>query len=124
MESSLDPSQKTVLIVEDEPIIRMLATLLVEDAGLPWLESDGAGEALELLETHSEIGTVFTDVQMAGSMDGLQLSRLAFLRWPPLKFVIVSGNHVPGAADMPRGACFFAKPYNIGEITRALHAFA
>ena len=80
-----------VLVVEDEPMIRMEATALVQDLGYRVYEADSADEAILLLEAHAEITIVFTDIQMAGTMDGLGLARLAADRWPPLRFIIVSG---------------------------------
>jgi CheY-like chemotaxis protein len=113
-----------VLIVEDEAMIRMGAIALVEDLGYEFFEASSADEALALLELHPQITIVFTDVQMAGSMDGLQLAEYARRRWPPLKFIIVSGKHVENAAEMPLGTRFFPKPYNAAAISDAIRAFA
>ena len=112
-----------VLIVEDEVMIRMGATALVEDLGCKFFEASSADEAIALLEQHPQITIVFTDIQMAGSMDGLELAAYARRRWPPLKFIIVSGNHVATAVEMPEGARFFPKPYNAAAIGEAICAF-
>lgn len=115
-------SSPVVLIVEDEAMIRMGAAALVEDLGCEFFEASSADEAIALLEKHPQITIVFTDIQMAGSMDGLELAAYARRRWPPLKFIIVSGNHVATAIGMPEGARFFPKPYiavTIGEAIRA-----
>lgn len=117
-------SSAVVLIVEDEAMIRMGAAALVEDLGYGFFEASSADEAIELLEQHPQITIVFTDVQMAGSMDGLALAAYARRRWPPLKFIVVSGNHVATAIEMPEGARFFPKPYNAKTIGEALRAFA
>ena len=60
-----------VLIAEDEPLIRMGAVYLVEGAGFKVYEAGSAGAAVALLELHKEICLIFTDVDMPGSMDGL-----------------------------------------------------
>ena len=60
-----------VLIVEDEPLIRMGAVVLIEDAGFDVYEAGSADAAIALLEVHKEISLIFTDVDMPGSMDGL-----------------------------------------------------
>lgn len=117
-------SSPVVLIVEDEAMIRMGATALVEGLGFEFFEASSADEAISLLEQHPQITMVFTDIQMAGSMGGLELAAYAHRRWPPLKFIIVSGNPVATAMDIPEGARFFPKPYDaatIGEAIRALH---
>lgn len=105
-------------------MIRMGATALVEDIGYDFFEASSADEAIELLERHSQITIVFTDIQMAGSMDGLQLAAYARRRWPPLHFIIVSGNHIATELEMPEGARFFPKPYNAAAIGDAIRAFA
>ncbi len=64
-----------VLVVEDEPIILMLAVSIVEDAGYEALEARSADEAVRILESRSDVRIVFTDIEMPGSMDGLKLAR-------------------------------------------------
>jgi CheY-like chemotaxis protein len=116
-------SNPVVLIVEDEAIIRVGAAALVEDLGCEFFEASSADEAIALLEQNPQITIVFTDIQMAGSMDGLQLAAYVRRRWPPLKFIIVSGNHVATAIEMPEGARFFPKPYNAATIGEAIRTF-
>lgn len=113
-----------VLVVEDEAMIRMGATALVEDLGYEFYEASNADDAIELLEQNPQITIVFTDIQMAGSMDGLELAAYARKRWPPLKFIIVSGNHVANSAEMPEGAQFFSKPYSASAIGEAIRTSA
>ena len=113
-----------VLLVEDEAMIRMGATVLLEEMGCEYFEASSADEAISLLERHSHITIVFTDVQMAGSMDGLQLAAYARNRWPPLKFRIVSGNHLVTEAELPEGARFFSKPYHESVIQETIRALA
>jgi two-component system, response regulator PdtaR len=112
-----------VLIVEDEPMIRMAAVLLVEGLGYSVLEAGNADEAILLLDEHSEITIIFTDIQMAGSMDGLALTHWAAGRWPPLRFIIVSGGVSPQVDEMPAGAMFVAKPYTDSAIGRLIADF-
>jgi CheY-like chemotaxis protein len=91
----------TVLIVEDEPLIRMSAVDFVEEAGFEAIEASGADEAIAILEQRPDIHIVFTDIHMAGSMDGLQLVAYAKDRWPPLRFIVVfrrAESHAPGVA--------------------------
>ena len=67
-----------VLIVEDEPLIRLGAVYQIEDAGFEVYEADSADAAIALLEVHKEICLIFTDVDMPGSMDGLKLAHYMF----------------------------------------------
>ena len=110
----------TVLVVEDDAFVRMMATDIVEDLGYAMFEATSADEAIVILELHDEITIVFTDVHMAGSMNGLELAALTRLRLPAVGFVIVSGEHRAETSQMPAGAKFFAKPYNPAVVRDAL----
>lgn len=66
--------KQIVLIVEDEPLLRMMAADLVEEAGFEAVEAEDADEAVRILETRSDIRIVFTDIDMPGSMDGMRLA--------------------------------------------------
>lgn len=72
-----------VLVVEDEPIIRMNAVAMIEDAGYDVIEAANADDAILLLETRPDIRVVFSDIEMPGSMDGLKLIHAVRERWPP-----------------------------------------
>ncbi len=113
-----------VLVVEDEPLIRMCAVDMVLDLGFEPLEAANADEAISILERRWDIQIVFTDIQMAGSMDGLQLAAFVRDRWPPINFIVVSGERKPSPSDMPKGSYFFAKPYDASAVSNALNALA
>jgi CheY-like chemotaxis protein len=115
------PKRKpVVLVVEDEPIIRMGALDFVSAAGFEALEASSADEAIRILEARSDIRLVFTDVGMPGTMDGVKLAHYIAGRWPPVKLVIVSGNVVVEQSQLPAGAKFFRKPYRHSVIVEAL----
>jgi PleD family two-component response regulator len=64
-----------ILVVEDIPLIRMGAVDLLVDAGFEVLEAGSPDEAIGILEARPDTHLVFTDVGMAGTMDGIKLSR-------------------------------------------------
>ena len=74
----------TVLVVEDEMVLRMRAVDIVEDAGFKAVEAINADEALSILESRSDISLLFSDIQMPGTMDGLKLAQAVHVRWPAL----------------------------------------
>jgi CheY-like chemotaxis protein len=113
-----------VLIVEDEPLIRMGAVEIIEDAGFEVIEAPGADEAVRILECRSDIRVVFTDIHMPGSMDGLKLAHAIRHRWPPIRIIVTSGRGLIAQRDLPEGGRFFVKPYNSIQITDALRAWA
>jgi CheY-like chemotaxis protein len=61
-----------VLIVEDEPLVRLCAVETVEGVGFEGIEAANADEAIRILESRSDIRVVFTDLHMPGAMDGPQ----------------------------------------------------
>jgi two-component system, response regulator PdtaR len=107
-----------VLIVEDEPLIRMGAVYQIEDAGFEVYEAASADAAIALLELHKEIRLIFTDVDMPGSMDGLNLAHYVRGRWPPVKIMVTSGHVKVDEEHLPAGALFIPKPYDVAEITQ------
>jgi CheY-like chemotaxis protein len=113
-----------VLIVEDEPLVRIGAVNIIEDAGFEVIEAASADEAIGILECRNDVRVVFTDIHMPGSMDGLKLAHAIRNRWPPIKIIVTSGRDLITAQDLPEGGRFFAKPYDPIEITDALHEWA
>jgi CheY-like chemotaxis protein len=103
-------ARKIVLVVEDEPLLLMMAGEIVEDAGFEALVAHNADEAILILEARDDISIVFTDVRMPGSMDGIRLAALVRDKWPPVKLLVVSG-HVTSEIELPPGTRFFRKPY-------------
>jgi CheY-like chemotaxis protein len=115
------PAQRPIiLVVEDEALLRMNAVEMIEDAGFGVLEAASADEAIELLETRSDIALVFTDIQMPGSMDGIRLAAAVRDRWPPVKIIATSGQFKIRDGDLPDGGRFLAKPYSQSQITETL----
>jgi DNA-binding NtrC family response regulator len=111
---------KTVLVVEDEPIIRMSTIATIEDAGYDVLEASNADDAILLLETRPEIRVVFSDIEMPGSMNGLKLIHGVRKRWPPAVLILASGRVSPLVTEMPERTVFLRKPYDDDELLRVL----
>ena len=100
-----------VLVVEDEPLIRIDVVGQLEDEGYRVFEAATADQAIGILEDEPSIRLLFTDIDMPGSMDGLKLAAAVRDRWPPVKIVVTSGHRSIDVADLPDGSIFFSKPY-------------
>jgi DNA-binding NtrC family response regulator len=85
-------SSGAVLVVEDELMIRIMAADHLQEAGFEVHEAARADAAIPILEAHSEIRLLFTDVKMPGSMDGLKLAQYVQRRWPGVKIIVTSGH--------------------------------
>lgn len=112
---------KSVLIVEDEPLIRIDAVDMVEDEGFDVCQAANAAKALLVLEARDDIGILFTDIDMPGDIDGLDLARIVRKRWPHIAIIIVSGHTQLTEAQVPNGGVFFSKPYLRSSMLKALH---
>ena len=107
-----------VLVVESAALIRMSAVHMVEHAGFAVLEASNAEEALMLLDTRGDIGALFTNIRMTGSMDGMRLVHAVRDRWPPIHLIVASG--VPIDEELPAKARFIQKPYRTSEVAAVL----
>ena len=120
------PEPHIALIVEDDPDVRTLAAVLLEETPLDVVEVESAEAALECLqERGGEVAMMFADVRLPGSMDGVQLARAACTLWPTVRVVLTSGD--PGAAsgDLPECITFMPKPWRgldvLVQAEKAIH---
>ncbi|HZH51547.1 MAG TPA: response regulator [Microvirga sp.] len=108
-----------VLVVEDEPLVRMTAADELEDAGFQVLEAANADVALAVLEARSsEIQVLFTDIDMPGSMDGMALAEEVHRRWPHILLLISSGYARPHPDAIPDHGHFVPKPYRAAAVVQ------
>jgi CheY-like chemotaxis protein len=106
-----NPQRPVVLLVEDEPFVRMAAADALQDAGFEVIETVHAQAAQDVLRSRDDIRVVFTDVRMPGSMNGLELATLVRRCWPHISLVVTSGHLEPVCGLLPEAAVFIAKPY-------------
>lgn len=118
------PGPPVVLIVEDEPALCSLAADVAEAAGFGSLEANDADAAMVLLESRRDVGVVFTDIHLRGSMDGLALAEIIRRRWPWIELLITSGKVIPHRHDLPAGSLYFPKPYDIDKVVETLQSIA
>jgi DNA-binding NtrC family response regulator len=117
-----NPSEATerppgVVIAEDELLLRTLAVEDLEEAGFRTFEAENALAALDICKARSgSIDVLFTDIRMPGSMDGLELAHRVRERWPGIAIIIVSGNIFVSRDELPEGARFLPKPYDMRRI--------
>lgn len=113
----------TVLIIEDEPIIRMTVADDFASAGFDVVEASNADEALAILETERPIAAIFSDIGMPGTIDGLELARIVRDRWPPVHIVLTSGHTKPQLDQLPDRVRFLPKPYLHQNVVAVLKSF-
>ena len=101
-----------ILVVDDEPIVRLDAREILEDAGYVVTEAASADEAMPMLADGATTEAILTDINMPGTLDGLQLARIVDGLMPEIAIVIMSGHELPRREDLPLKATFVAKPFS------------
>ena len=110
----------TVLVVEDEFLIRSHAMDVIEEVGDIAVSAANADAALQILSHRSDIDVVFTNINMPGTMDGLQLAHEIHNRWPSIRLILTSGKTAPKDEEMPGDGRFIRKPYLRQDLSDAL----
>lgn len=106
-----------VLVVEDESFLREVTAEYLADCGFSVLQAESADDAIDVLKEQDDIGAVFSDIQMPGSMNGVGLAHWISETLPDVKVLLTSGRIMPATA---REWTFLAKPYNMAELERRL----
>ena len=101
-----------ILVIDDEPIVRLDAREILEGAGYVVTEAASADEAMPLLADGETTEAILTDINMPGSLDGLELARMVDGLMPEIAIVIMSGKQLPRREDLPLKATFVAKPFS------------
>jgi CheY-like chemotaxis protein len=112
-----------VLLVEDEDLIRLVTIETLQDEGFEVIEAWDGSEAARLLDGQNSFDVLFTDVQMPGTLDGIDVAMHARRRYPMIPVVIVSGYAVDltrRLAVLEPAAVFISKPYNLVKIVDTL----
>src|SRR6202043_2196305 len=114
----VEKGRETVLIVEDDQMVRPLVVRQIQSLGYLALTAANAEEALVVIDGGQEIDLLFTDLTMPGGMNGRLLAGEALLRRPSLKILFTSGHsddEVSHAGRLDDGL-LLAKPYRKSEL--------
>ncbi|MFP3546652.1 response regulator [Rhizobium sp. SIMBA_035] len=107
--------QRTVLIVEDEILIRMLLADTLLDEGYDVVDAANVLEAVAVLGQR-KIDAVVTDVDMPGGLSGLDLARMIFKTDMNVPVIVASGGHRLRPDELPVNAVFVPKPYRLDVV--------
>jgi CheY-like chemotaxis protein len=112
MSESLATPAETILFVEDEALVRMDMAEFLRERGYGVHEAATANEAIEALQAESIVDLLFTDINLPGGMNGLELAEWTLRHRPGVKVLVTTGDG-SRMADIPRTVeSFLAKPYS------------
>jgi CheY-like chemotaxis protein len=117
LESPQEPGP-TVLVVEDDAIIRLSAVEHLKDEGFVVLEAGSGEAALCFLDTDQRIDLLFTDIRLGDKLNGWDVGEAFRVRFPNIAVLYTSGNSISPPRNVDRSR-FFAKPYEPGKIAGA-----
>jgi PAS domain S-box-containing protein len=120
---SVAGGHETVLVVEDDDLVRRYVITQIESLGYRTLEASRASEALKIIDGPEHVDLLFTDVIMPGSLNGRQLVDAALVRRPGLKTLFTSGyteNAIVHHGRLDTGVLLLAKPYRKSELARMI----
>jgi PAS domain S-box-containing protein len=112
-------NQQLILVVEDNPDVRLVAVSLLEQLGYRTVEAETAAAALDILASGQDVGAVFSDVVLPGHTDGLALARTVGNRYPRIPVVLTTGY--TKVFDTDPEFPVLRKPYQISALGRVIH---
>jgi CheY-like chemotaxis protein len=122
--SARAPTGKTVLIVDDEPSVRMLVTDVLEELGYASIEAADGPAGLRILESEAVVDLLITDVGLPGGINGRQLADAARVTRPELKVLFITGyaeNAIIGSGQLAPGMRVLTKPFVVETLATRVH---
>lgn len=120
MGQSTPISRHPVLVIEDEPVLRVDALDMVEKAGFEAVEAADISDAIHILETRPDIRVVYMDLDMPRGVKGIELAATIRDRWPPIEIILTAAYFTPEDLTLPARAEFYAKPILRDQVVDAI----
>lgn len=114
---------ETVLVIDDEPIVRMLIVEVLEEAGYSALEAEDGPSGLKILHSGARIDLLITDVGLPGGMNGRQVADAARVTRPDLKVLFVTGfaeNAAVANGHLDPGMAVITKPFVMADLAHKI----
>jgi nitrogen-specific signal transduction histidine kinase/CheY-like chemotaxis protein len=121
--SAIEGGSETVLIVEDDPMVRTYVTTCLKNLGYQTLEAADAAEAMAIADRGAKFDLLFTDVIMSGAMNGRQLADEMTRRKRGVKVLFTSGyteNAIVHHGRLDPGVLLLAKPYRNADLAHMI----
>jgi len=109
-----DATPECVLVVDDDAAIRLVLADTLRDAGFCVIEARSGTDAVSYLRSGGRVDLIFSDIQMPGSIDGLQLARHVRAAYPAIPVILTSGKYKAEYLDSTKN--FVPKPYALDHV--------
>ncbi|CAB3856337.1 Chemotaxis protein CheY [Achromobacter aegrifaciens] len=119
-DAKLCTAQTVVLVVDDNETARWILAEILASEGYTVCEAGSADEALQRLGERSDVRAVITDIEMPGSMNGLEMAALIRSQTPEIAVLLTSGRQYPAAEALPPATKFILKPWAPDTLLREL----
>jgi len=116
---------ETVLVVDDEPTVRMLVTDVLGDLGYTAIEAADGASGLKVLQSEARIDLLVTDVGLPGGLNGRQMADAARVSRPGLKVLFITGfaeNALLASGDLDPGMSVLTKPFAVDTLAARIRA--
>ncbi len=111
------PASPCLLLIDDDPLVRTLLTIGMEDEGFQVVDAASGEAALALLKDGLEPAVVVTDVDLGPGCSGVELADMLSESHPGLRVILISGRGLPAQPRGPRRP-FLAKPFPLAALTK------
>lgn len=113
-----------VLVIEDEPVLRLDAIDMVEKAGFEAVEALDVADAIRILETRTDIRIVYMDLDMPRGVRGIEIAAAIRNRWPPIEIILTAASFAKADLDLPVRSEFYPKPVQHADVIAAMRRMA
>lgn len=110
----------TILVVEDDTVLRLLLVEELEETGCEVFEAENAPKAIVVLETQVDIRLILTDIDLSSEAEGVELAKLVRDRWPPIRIILSSGNWSFEQQELTFAERFIPKPHPSGALLNSI----
>lgn len=105
-------------------MLRIEVADMVERAGFIPVEATSVDEAIDILETRTDIRIVYIDLDMPRGVKGSEIAAAIRDRWPPIEIILTAATFAKADLDLPVRAEFYSKPIHHGDVIAAMRRMA
>lgn len=119
-----DIERDIVLVIEDEPVLRLEVVDLCEEIGFEVIEAMNVDDAIAILESRPDVRIVYIDLDMPNGVDGVKIAAAIRDRWPPIEIILTASTLDAARVRLPVRAEFFAKPIDHSVVAKTMRSMS